>query len=170
VRPTVDKLCQGISNILLNDIVPELSSPVAQRQILMISASLSRIMTIWEKTSQFPLIGENKDLREVLLAATNTLKATKQYYKDETLERLTQEIDTEFKREYPSGELYPSVHSLLEENGNLKELLVKTITAIDKTSCNYKSQALDELRKKIRAHLRKQLNWELTFLELPRSI
>jgi hypothetical protein len=122
-------------------------------------------VTIWEKTSQFPLIGENKDLMEVLLAATDTLKATKQDYRDETLERLTQEIDAELKREYPSAELYPSVHSLLEENGNLKELLVKTITALDETSRNYESQALDELRKKIRAHLRKQLNWELTFLQ-----
>ncbi len=165
MRPTVDKLCQGISNVLLNDIVPELSSPVAQRRILMVITSLNRIATLWEKTSQFPLIEENKNLREVLLAATSTFKTSKQDYKDETLERLVQQIDTELQREYPSGELYPSVHSLLEENSNLKELLVKTITALATTSRNYKNQTLEDLRKKIRAHLRKQLNWELTFLQ-----
>ena len=170
MRPTVDKLCKGINNVLINDILPELSSsPVAQRRVLMISASLNRIATIWEKTAQFPLIEENKDLRDILLAATTTFKATKKDYTDKTLEGLTQEIDAELQREYPSEERYPSVHSLLEENSNLKELLVRTITALDETSRNYRSQALDELRKKIRAHLRKQLNWELTFLELFRQ-
>lgn len=164
MRPTVDKMCKGINNILLNDILPELSSPVAQRQVLIISAVINRIATIWEKTSQFPLIEENKDLKDVLLAATITLKATEQDYTDETLEALTQKIDAEFKREYPSQERYPSVYSLLEENSNLKELLVQTITGLDETSRNYKSQALDELRKKIRAHLRKQVDWDLTFL------
>jgi len=164
VRPTVDKLCNGINNALINDILPDLSSPVAQRQVLLISAIINRIATIWEKTSQFPLIEENKDLKDVLLAATRTFKAIKQDYKDETLEALTQKIDDELKRKYPSGEQYPSVHSLLEENSNLKELIVQTITALDETSRNYKSQALNELRTKIRAHLRKQLNWDLTFL------
>jgi len=164
VRPTVDKLCNGINNALINDILPDLSSPVAQRQVLLISAIINRIATIWEKTSQFPLIEENKDLKDVLQTATSTLKATKQDYKDETLEALTQKIDAELQRKYPSGEQYPSLHSLLEENSNLKELLVQTITGLDETSRNYKSQALDELRKKIRAHLRKQVDWDLTFL------
>lgn len=164
MRPTVDKLCNGINNALVNDILPDLSSPVAQRQVLLISAIINRIATIWEKTSQFPLIEENKDLKDVLQTATSTLKATKQDYTDETLEALTQKIDAELKREYPSGEQYPSLHSLLEENSNLKELLVQTITGLDETSRNYKSQALDELRKKIRAHLRKQVDWDLTFL------
>jgi len=160
----VDKLCNGINNALINDILPDLSSPVAQRQVLLISAIINRIATIWEKTSQFPLIEENKDLKDVLQTATSTLKATKQDYKDETLEALTQKIDAELQRKYPSGEQYPSLHSLLEENSNLKELLVQTITGLDETSRNYKSQALDELRKKIRAHLRKQVDWDLTFL------
>lgn len=164
MRPTVDKLCNGINNALINDILPDLSSPVAQRQVLLISAIINRIATIWEKTSQFPLIEENKDLKDILLAATITLKATEQDYTDETLEALTQKIDAEFKREYPSQERYPSVYSLLEENSNLKELLVQTITGLDETSRNYKSQALDELRKKIRAHLRKQVDLDLTFL------
>lgn len=164
MRPTVDKLCNGINNALLNDILPDLSSPVAQRQVLLISAIINRIATIWEKTSQFPLIEENKDLKDVLQTATSTLKATKQDYTDETLEALTQKIDAELQRKYPSGEQYPSLHSLLEENSNLKELLVQTITGLDETSRNYKSQALDELRKKIRAHLRKQVDWDLTFL------
>ena len=164
MRPTVDKLCNGINNALINDILPDLSSPVAQRQVLLISAIINRIATIWEKTSQFPLIEENKDLKDVLQTATSTLKATKQDYKDETLEALTQKIDAELQRKYPSGEQYPSLHSLLEENSNLKELLVQTITGLDETSRNYKSQALDELRKKIRAHLRKQVDWDLTFL------
>jgi len=166
VRPTVDKLCNGINYALVNDILPELSSPVAQRQVLMISATISRIATIWEKTSQFPLIEENRDLRDILLAATRTLKVTKQDYTDETLEGLTEKIDAELPREYPSEERYPSVHSLLEENSNLKELLVQTITGLDEISQNYKSQDLDELRGKIRAHLRRQLDWELTFLGL----
>lgn len=166
MRPTVDKLCNGINNTLVNDILPDLSSPVAQRQVLMISATISRIATIWEKTSQFPLIEENKELSDILLAATTTFKAAKKDYKDETLEALTQKIDAELPREYPSEEHYPSVHSLLEENSNLKELLVQTITGLDEISRNYKSQDLDELRRKIRAHLRRQLDWELTFLGL----
>jgi len=165
VRPTVDELCQGINNVLLNDILPELSSPVAQRRILTVSVCLNRIATIWEKTAQFPLIAENKDLREVLMVATSTFKSTKQDYRDETLERLVQEIDTELKREYTSGELYPSVHSLLEENSNLKESLVQTVTMLEEMSQNYQSQAIEELRQRIRAHVRKQLNWELSFLQ-----
>ena len=165
MRPTVDKLCQGINNVLLNDIVPELSSPIAQRRILMVSACLNLIATIWEKTAQFPLIVENQDLKEVLMTASSTFKVTKQDYRDETLERLEQEIDIELTREYTSGELYPSVHSLLEENSNLKESLVQTITALEEMSQNYQSQAIEELRQRIRAHLRKQLNWELSFLQ-----
>lgn len=164
MRPTVDKLCNGINNALINDILPDLSSPVAQRQVLLISAIINRIATIWEKTSQFPLIEENKDLKDVLQTATSALKATKQDYTDETLETLTQKIDAELQRKYPSGEQYPSLHSLLEENSNLKELLVQTIIGLDETSRNYESQTLDELRKKIRAHLRKQVDWDLTFL------
>lgn len=164
MRPTIDKMCKSINNVLLNDIVPELSSPSTRMQAMIISAMINRIATIWEKTSQFPLIEENKDLKDVLQAATSTLKATEQDYTDETLEALTQKIDAEFKREYPSQERYPSVYSLLEENGNLKELLVQTIIGLDQTSRNYKSPALDELRKKIRSHLRKQVNWDLTLL------
>ena len=164
MRPTVDKMCKSINNVLLNDIVPELSSPSTRMQAMIISAMINRIATIWEKTSQFPLIEENKDLKDVLQTATSALKATKQDYTDETLETLTQKIDAELQRKYPSGEQYPSLHSLLEENSNLKELLVQTITGLDETSRNYESQTLDELRKKIRAHLRKQVDWDLTFL------
>jgi hypothetical protein len=154
---------EGMNYTLLNDILPELSSPYAMTQALVLSVTINQLRAIWENTSQFPLIEENKDLRDVLLAASTTLKATKQDYRDESLERLTQKIGAELQREYPSGEEYPSLQSLLEENCNLKEVLVHTITALDEASRNYKSQALDELRKKMRAHLRKHLNWQLSF-------
>ena len=164
MRPTVDKLCKGINNVLLNNIVPEISSPSVRMQAMITSAVVGRLMTIWEKTAEFPLSEQNKELKEVLLAATGTFQATKQDYTNETLEALTQKIDAELQKEHKSDEQYPSVYSQLEENSNLKELLVQTIIALDETSRAYKSQALDELRKNIRAYLRKQLNWELTFL------
>lgn len=164
MRPTLDKMFKGMDYILLNDILPELSSPFAMMQAIVLSRTINGLCAIWERTSQFPLIEENKDLRDVLVAASTTLKATKEDYWDESLEGLTRKIDAELQREYPSGEEYPSLQSLLEENCNLKEILVQTITALEETSRNYKSQALDELRKKIRAHLRKHLNWQLNLI------
>ena len=164
MRPTLDKMLEGMNYVLLNDILPELSSPYAQTQAMMLSATMGMCAAIWQGTSQFPLIVENKDLRDVLLSASSTLKATKKDYWDQSLEGLTQKIDAELQREHPSGEDYPSLQSLLEENCNLKELLDQTITALDETSRNYKNSALDELREKIRAHLRKHLNWRLSFV------
>lgn len=163
MRPTLDKMFEGMNYTLLNDILPELSSPYAMTQALVLSITINQLSAIWQNAAQFPLIEENKGLRDVLQAASGTLKETKQDYKDESLEGLTQKIDAELQREYPSGEEYPAVQALLQENCNLKEVLVDTITAVDEISRNYKSQALDELRKKIRAHLRKHLNWQLRF-------
>lgn len=164
MRPTMDKMLEGMNYVLLNDILPELSSPFAQTQAMMLSATIGLSAAIWERTCQFPLIVENKDLKDVLLAASTTLKAIKQDYTDESLKGLTQKIDAELQRERPSGEEYPSLQSLLQENCNLKDILVQTITALEETTRNYKSPALDELRKKIRAHLRKHLNWQLSLL------
>lgn len=163
MRPTFDKMFEGINYTLLNDIMPELSSSFAMTRVLILSLTINQISAIWQNTAQFPLIEENKDLRDVLAAASRTLKATKQDYKNESLEGLTREIDAELQREYPSGEDYPALQTLLEENCNLKEVLVNTITALEEISRDYKSQALDELRKKIRAHLRKHLNRQLSF-------
>ena len=167
MRPTLDKLFKCIDYILLNDILPELSSPFAMRQAMMLSHAINGLAVIWEKTAQFPLIEENKDLRDVLLAATRTLEATRRDYKNETLEPLTQKIHGELQREHLFEEQYPSLQSLLEENCNLKESLVQTITVLEEISQHYKSQALDELRKKIRAHLRKHLDWQLSLLAVP---
>ncbi len=169
MRPTLDKMLEGMNYTLLNDILPELSSPFAMTQAMMLSATIGLSAAIWQGTSQFPLIEENKDLRDALLAASTTLKATKQDYWDESLAGLTQKIDTELQREYPSGEDHPSLQPLLEENCNLKEILDQTIIALDETSRNYKSPALDEFREKIRAHLRKHLNWRLSFLAASRG-
>lgn len=164
MRPTTDKILIGINNILLSDILPELSSPSAMVQVILLNVMMNQLATMWENTSQFPLIEENKDLRDVLLAASTTLKATKRDYKDETLEGLIPKIDAELQREYRPGEQYPSVQPLLEENCNLKEVLDRTITALDQISQDYKSQALDDVRKKIRAHLRKHLDRQLDML------
>ncbi|MBA7648767.1 hypothetical protein ES703_56556 [subsurface metagenome] len=163
MRPTLDKMFEGINYALLNDIMPELSSSFAMTRVLILSLTINQISATWQNTAQFPLIEENKDLRDVLAAASRTLEATKQDYKNESLEGLTREIDAELQREYPSGEDYPVLQSLLEENCNLKEVLVNTITALEEINRDYKSQALDELRKKIRAHLRKHLNRQLSF-------
>ncbi len=162
MRPTLDKTFEGMNYTVLNDILPELSSTYAMTQALMLSVMLNQLQAIWEKTSQLPLIKENKGLRDVLQAAIGTLKATKQDYWDKSLEGLTQKIDAELQKEYPSGEEYPLLQSLLEENCNLKEVLDRTIIALEETSRDYKSPALDELRKKIRAHLRNLLNWQLS--------
>lgn len=167
MRPTLDKVFKSVDYALLNDILPQLSSPYAQFQVLTISLAIHQLSAIWENTSQFPLIEENKDLRDVLRDTSTTLKATKKDYKDKSLDELRQKIDPELQREHPSDEQYPSVQSLLEENCNLKELLDQTIVALDKTSRNYKSQAQDELRKKIRAHLRKHLNRQLSSIISP---
>ena len=169
MRPTLDKMVEGMDYTLLNDILPELSSPSAMMQVMVLSHMLNLIGAIWEKTAQLPLIEENKDLRDVLLAATRTLKAIGEDYKDETLESLTQKIDAGLQREYPSEQQYPSIHSLLEENCDLKESLVQTITALEEISQNHDIQAIDELRKKIRVHLRKHLNWQLDLLALPET-
>ena len=107
------------------------------------------------------------DLKDVLQAATRTLKATRQDFEDETIGPLTQKIDAELAREYPSEGQYPAFHSLLEENCNLKESLVQTITTLDEISQNYQSQAIDELRKRIRTHLRKHLDWQLSLITPP---
>ena len=168
MRPTLDKLYEGMNYVLMNNVFPELSSPFIMTQVLLFSLTINQLTAIWQNAAQFPLIEENKDLRDVLQAASRTLKETKQDYKDKSLEGLTQKIDAELQREYPSGEEHPLVQSLLEENCDLKEVLDHTIIALDETSQNYKSQALDELRKKIRAHLRKHLNWQLSFqVKLP---
>jgi len=169
VRPTLDKMLERVNHALLMDIFPELSSLHAQTQAMMISATMSLCAAIWQGTCQFPLIMENKDLRDVLLAATKALKATEKDYTDESLERLTQKIDAELDKEHPSEEEYPSLQPLLEENCNLKELLDQTIIALDETSRNYKCQALDEVREKIRAHLRKHLNLRLLLLAASRG-
>lgn len=164
MRPTTEKILIGINNILLSDILPELSSPFAMMQAMLLIVLTNQLALIWENTSQFPLIEENKDLRDVLLVASTTLTATKRDYRDETLEGLIPKIDAELQREYRSGEQHPSVHSLLEENCNLKETLVQTIVALDQISQNYKSQTLDDIRKKIRAHLRRHLDRQLNML------
>ena len=164
MRPTLDKMLERVNHALLTDIFPELSSLHAQTQAMMISATMSLCAAIWQGTCQFPLIVENKDLRDVLLAATKALKATEKDYTDESLERLTQKIDAELEKEHPSEAEYPPLQSLLEENCNLKELLDQTIIALDETSRNYKCQALDEVREKIRANLRKHLNLRLLLL------
>lgn len=167
MRPTLDKMFKGMNYILANDILPELSSPSAMMQAMVLSHMLNLLGEIWEKTAQLPLIEENKGLRDVLLTASGTLKATRQDYEDETLGPLTRKIDAELQREYPSEGPYPSLQSLIEENCNLKENLVQTITALEEISQHYQSQAIDDVRKKIRAHLRRQLNWELGLLTLP---
>lgn len=169
MRPTLDKMLEGMNYVLLNDIFPELSSLYAQTQAMMLSATIGMSAAIWQGTCQFPLIEENKDLRDVLLAATKALKATEKDYTDESLERLTQKIDAELEKGHPSEEEYPSLQSLLEENCNLKELLDQTIIALDETSRDYKCQALDEVRGNIRAHLRKHLNWRLLLLAASRG-
>jgi len=163
VRPTLGKMLEGMNYTLLNDILPELSSSYALTQAMMLSATMNLCAAIWQGTCQFPLIEENKDLKDVLQTVTKTLKATQPDYWDKPLAGLTQKIDAELQREYPSGEVYPPLQSLLEENCNLKELLDQTIIALEETSRNYKSQALDEVKNKIRAHLRKHLNWRLGF-------
>ena len=167
MRPTLDKLFKGIDYILLNDILPELSSPYAMMQAMMLSHTINGLAAIWEKTAQFPLLRENKDLRDVLLTATTTLEATRRDYKNETLEALTQQINAELQGEHPSEEQYPSLQSLLEENCSLKESLVQTIRMLEEISQHYQSQALDELRQKIRIHLRKHLDWQLNLLAVP---
>lgn len=169
MRPTLDKMLERVNHALLMDIFPELSSLHAQTQAMMISATMGLCAAISQGTCQFPLIVENKDLRDVLLAATKALKATEKDYTDESLERLTQKIDAALEKEHPPEEEYPSLQSLLEENCNLKELLDQTIIALDETSRNYKCQALDEVRGNIRAHLRKHLNWRLLLLAASRG-
>ena len=158
---------KGMDYILSNDIVPELSSPLALTQAMVLSGLLNFLGAIWEKTAQFPLVEENKDLKDVLQAATRTLKATRQDIEDETIGPLTQKIDAELAREYPAEGPYPAFHSLLEENCNLKESLVQTITALDEMSQHYQRQAIDELRKRIRTHLRKHLDWQLSIITPP---
>ena len=167
MRPTLDKMLKGMEYILSNDIVPELSSPFALTQAMVLSGLLNFLGAIWEKTAQFPLVEENKDLKDVLQIATRALKAVRQDHEDETIGPLAEKIDAELVREYPAEGLYPSLHSLLEENYNLKENLVQTITTLDEISQNHQSQAIDELRKRIRAHLRKHLDWQLSLLTPP---
>jgi len=164
VRPTTDKILIGINNILLSDILPELSSRFAVLQLMFIVMMVNQLSIIWQNTSQFPLIEENKYLRDVLLTAGTTLEATKRDYKDKALEGLILKIDAELQKECRFGEQYPSVQSLLEENCNLKETLVQTIVALDQISQKHESRALNDIRKEIRAHLRKHLDRQLDML------
>jgi len=164
MRPTADKILIGINNILISDILPELHSTYAMIQVALISVMVNQLTLVWQNTSQFPLIEENKDLRDVLLAASTTLKATKRDYKDKALEGLIPRIDAELQKECRSGEQYPSIQSLLEENCKLKEILVQTIVALEQISQKYESRALNDIRKKIRAHLRKHLDRQLDML------
>ena len=166
MRPTTDIILIGVINMLFSDILPELCSNYAKTQVVLLSVMMGQLSLMWENTSQFPLIEENEDLRDVLLAASKTLRATERDYRGETLDGLIPKIDTELQREYRSGEQYPLVQSLLEENSNLKETLVQTIVALDQISRNYKGQALDDIRKKIRVHLRKHLDRQLNMLGL----
>jgi len=152
---------------LLNHILPELSSPSAITQAMVLSGLLGLLGAIWEKTAQFPIIEENNDLKDVLQTAAKTFKAIGQDYEDETIGSVTQKIDAELEREHPSEGQYPAFHTLLEENYNLKENLVQTITALEEMSQNYQSQTIDELRKRIRGHLRKQLDWQLSLIAGP---
>lgn len=162
MRPKVDKLVAGVNGILMGEFLPQLTSADSQVNVFLTNAVLLTIASMWENSSQFPLIHENKDLRDVLEAAGTTLKATERDHKDETLAGLIPRIEAELEGEYEFREQYPTVQSLTEKNVKLKEALDQTIVAVDSISRNHPSQAVDELRQKIRAHLRKHLDRTLT--------
>ena len=162
MRPKVDKLVAGVTNILIGEILSQLPSARSHANIFATSVVLNTIASMWENSSQFPLIQENKDLRDVLEAAGTTLKATERDHKDEILAGLIPGIEAELEGEYEFGEQYPSVQLLQEKNVKLKEALDQTIVAVDRISRNHPSQALDELRQKIRVHLRKHLDRSIT--------
>ena len=164
MRPRLGEIFESMTYTLQNEILPELTSPHVKSQAQMLGLVIAQIAAICEGSTQFPLIRENGDLRIVLLAAGITFKATQPDYWNESLGSLIQKIDVELQKKSPSEEEYPTLKSLEEENYNLKELLDRTILALGETMQNYKSQSLDELRERIRTHLRKQLNRQLSMV------
>ena len=164
MRPTMGEIFEGMNYFLQNDILPELTSPYVKAQALLLGHVIAQTAATCEGATQFPLIKENAGLRVVLRAAGTTLKAAKPDYWSESLGRLTQKIDAELQKKSPSEEDYPTVKSLEEENYNLKQLLDYVILAVGETMRTYESQSLDELKQTIRAHLRKQLNRQLSMV------
>jgi hypothetical protein len=153
VRPHSLEIIQGLQNVLITHIMPELRSSYAQAQAMYMILLLGVLTRYWDGRVQ-ALDDDNREMRGLFEDAAEALGSVGTSRRQGEPDALAAELRGEAGRTSTSLRMT----DLLEENNRLRALLARLAVICDRAEIDPALSALKPLRLKLVEHMRREVS------------